>query len=239
MGSVSKLNDRRSESANDDTFHIEAPHEGHEEGWLVSYADLMTLLFGFFVIMYSISSVDKAKLEELKKMASKQFTNKEYVDPSASMSNDMEKTIKTMGLTFGDVEVTQAPDGVKLALRGRSFFPSGSSEISTVGQQFINRVASALLKDPNQFTEIRVEGHTDNVPIRTAKFPSNWELSTARASAVVQHFLSFNIPIEKLSAAGYAHARPLVPNIDSRGMPIPANQAKNRRIEVLIKLPQH
>ncbi|NCN40184.1 flagellar motor protein MotB [bacterium] len=219
-------------------FHIEQTHEeGHEEGWLVSYADLMTLLFGFFVIMYSISNVDRDKLEALKKMSSEQFSKIEYVNPSKNMAEDFRMTIVNLGINPDNIEVQAHLDGVKLILRGNSFFESASSNISIQGKNFIAKVAHNLSQNPDSFSEVRIEGHSDNIPIHTDRFPSNWELSTARASSVVREMIELNIPSSKISASGYADSKPLVPNLDSNRHAIPENQAQNRRVEVYIRLP--
>ncbi len=115
-----------------------------------------------------------------------------------------------------------------------TFFPSGSATISAAGQAVLADVAERLKSDALKDYLITVEGHTDDAPISTAQFPSNWELSTARASAVVHFFIDQGIPATRLRAAGYADTFPKLPNRDAQGHPIPENQAQNRR--VVIKL---
>jgi chemotaxis protein MotB len=121
-----------------------------------------------------------------------------------------------------------------LEINSAAFFGSGSATISEPGMAILRNVAVSLKSDAFKDYQITVEGHTDDTPIHTAQFPSNWELSTARASAVVHFFLDQNIPATKLRAAGYADTFPKVPNRDSNGKAIPVNQAENRR--VIIKL---
>jgi chemotaxis protein MotB len=234
MGAAENHSQQRED---DGVVKIESIPESHEEGWLVSYADLMTLLFGFFVIMFSISAVDKAKLEELKKMAAEQFSKVEYKNPTAALSGEIQTIIDGFGEMRGDIEITEYPDGVKVALRGRSFFASGSSVLSSDGQRFVDKIAENLRNDSKKYSSISIEGHSDNVPIETLQFPSNWELSASRAAAVVRALVDKGIPSARLSASGYADSKPLVPNVDSSGMPIYQNQSKNRRIEVMIKIP--
>jgi len=115
-----------------------------------------------------------------------------------------------------------------------AFFDSGSAVLSNDGMSILRDVAASLKSDQYKNYQITVEGHTDDTPIRTAQFPSNWELSTARASSVVHYFLDQGIPAPRLRAAGYADTFPKAPNRDSNGIPIPANRAENRR--VVIKL---
>jgi chemotaxis protein MotB len=102
------------------------------------------------------------------------------------------------------------------------------------GKAILRGILEPLTSALAEGYRIRVEGHTDDTPIDTPQFPSNWELSTARASAVVHYFLEQGVPAERLRAVGYADTEPKVPNRDAAGNPIPANQAQNRR--VVIKL---
>ena len=106
--------------------------------------------------------------------------------------------------------------------------------MSEAGESILHEMATKLKSDEFKDYQITVEGHTDDAPISTSRFPSNWELSTARASAVVHFFLDQDIPARKLRAAGYADTFPKAPNRDANGDAIPENQAQNRR--VVIKL---
>ena len=115
-----------------------------------------------------------------------------------------------------------------------AFFDSGSATLSAAGAAILRGELDKLNSDQYEDYEITVEGHTDDTPIHTAQFPSNWELSTARAAAVVHFLLDQGIPAQKLRAAGYADTFPKLPNHDADGNPIPENQAQNRR--VVIKL---
>ncbi|HTK83477.1 MAG TPA: OmpA family protein, partial [Patescibacteria group bacterium] len=119
-------------------------------------------------------------------------------------------------------------------MNSATFFPSGSATLSDDGKAVLVKVLESLNTSQYQDFIITVEGHTDDVPISTAQFPSNWELSTARAAAVVRFFIEQGIPATKLRASGYADVMPKVPNRDADGNAIPANQAQNRR--VVIKL---
>jgi chemotaxis protein MotB len=130
-----------------------------------------------------------------------------------------------------------APPGDRITILdmgSAAFFASGSATLSAPGEAILRGVAQKLAADAYKGYEITVEGHTDDTPIHTVQFPSNWELSTARAAAVVHFLLDQGIPAQRLRAAGYADTFPKVPNRDANGNPIPANQARNRR--VVIKL---
>jgi len=115
-----------------------------------------------------------------------------------------------------------------------AFFGAGFATISAPGRAILQDVVGILTSPKFKDFQITVEGHTDDSPISNLQFPSNWELSTARAAAVVHFFLDHGIPAQRLRAAGYADTFPLAPNRDATGKPIPENQAKNRR--VVIKL---
>jgi flagellar motor protein MotB len=121
-----------------------------------------------------------------------------------------------------------------LEMSSSAFFDSGSAKLSDNGKSILRELAEELRSDRYEGYQVTVEGHTDDTPISTRQFSSNWELSTARAAVVVRFFLDRSIPAQKLRAAGYADTYPKVPNRDANGKAIPENQAQNRR--VVIKL---
>jgi flagellar motor protein MotB len=121
-----------------------------------------------------------------------------------------------------------------LEMNSAAFFDSGSATLSAQGKDILRGVAEQLKADKFKDYQITVEGHTDDTPIATPAFPSNWELSTARAASVVRFFLAEGLASSKLRAAGYADTFPKLPNRTASGAPIPENQAQNRR--VVIKL---
>ena len=133
----------------------------------------------------------------------------------------------------GRADIEQRGDRITtLAISSAAFFDSGSAALNEAGQSILRDVAVDLKSDKLKDYQITVEGHTDDTPINTSRFPSNWELSTARASAVVHFFLDQGIPALKLRAAGYADTFPKAPNRDANGNAIPANQSQNRRVVI-------
>jgi chemotaxis protein MotB len=135
----------------------------------------------------------------------------------------------------GTPAVAQQGDRITiLQISSAAFFGSGYAALSGAGKAILRDVAVTLKSDAYAGYNISIEGHTDDAPINTAQFQSNWELSTARAAAVVRFFLEQGIPARKLTAAGYADTFPVAPNRTSDGTVIPENQAGNRR--VVIKL---
>lgn len=122
-----------------------------------------------------------------------------------------------------------------LELGSAAFFDSGSATLSASGEQILSNVAAQLASGAFDDYQVTVEGHTDDTPIRTVQFPSNWELSTARASAVVHFLLEHGIPAQRLRAAGYADSFPRAPNRDASGHAVPENQAQNRRVVIRLE----
>jgi chemotaxis protein MotB len=154
----------------------------------------------------------------------------EAVKPAATLPEIVDRLKKG-----GPAELKEKGDRIiTLIMSSGTFFESGSSSLSASGKAILREVAANLKAEKFRDYQITVEGHTDDAPISTAQFPSNWELSTARAAAVVHYFLEQGISAQKLRAAGYADTFPIAPNRDVHGKAIPEHQARNRR--VVIKL---
>lgn len=230
--------------------HKHEEHENHER-WLVSYADFITLLFAFFVVMYSISSVNVGKYRTVSESIKAALnpivsppatptpltlsTNKQALTaPDAPGSKDV-AIRKLRNLVKGIkaspqlalVRITERVNGdIVITIPDQLLFNSGEAAIRNEALPFLEGLSAAIV-ELNRYT--RVEGHTDNVPIRTAQFPSNWELSAARAVMVVRVLSElFAVPSERLSAVGHADTRPVTANLDVE------QRAKNRRVEVVI-----
>jgi chemotaxis protein MotB len=217
--------------------HFEEP----SEKWLVSYADLMTLLFGFFVLMYSMSNIDQQKFAAAAESAAERFGGGkeqgfggQYQDPTESIDRTLAKEMRSLPGLGDDVEVKKGHMGLEVSFRGKVLFESGQATLSPVGQQILEKLAAQIKKVQSEFT-IRVEGHTDDVPIATAQFPSNWELSAARAIQVVKLFRDAGIEDKKLEAIGYADTRPIAPNRGPANESLTDNMAMNRRVMVRIQ----
>ncbi|MEO5667426.1 MAG: flagellar motor protein MotB [Bdellovibrionota bacterium] len=208
-------------------------HEGgHGEPWLVSYADLMTLLFGFFVLMYVFASATEKQKEAIKKSVS-EYAGGEYTTEFREVAASLTEKIKEVDVD-GEVSVFDSLDGVRIVSRGTLFFDSGSVVLKPKAASLINDIAKILIQKAGAFVII-VEGHTDDSPISTQFIPSNWELSALRAGTVVRIFEQVGLQRQKLRAMGLADTVPVLPNRDPKGRPVPANQAENRRIVIHIK----
>lgn len=141
-----------------------------------------------------------------------------------------ELSTKLAGKT-GQAEVIHRDQGVAVSLRGAAFFDPASAEIKPETLALLTDIASSLKDMP---VRVAVEGHTDNLPIESWLYPSNWELSAARASRVARFLNDHGVPKDDLTVVGLADTRPLVPNAGPDGRPIPENQAKNRRVVILV-----
>lgn len=251
-------------------------HEEHanHERWLVSYADFITLLFAFFVVLYSSSQVDKRKVGKLamaiqvafQQMGAFPTSNtklplsesepmpfqdvqaienvsrsqdlQRFVQPhDGSLSNSVlpgqirgiqEEIEKALAPEIGRhvVEIKQQREGLVISLREMGFFESGSATMRRNSADAIDRLVSVLKDRPEM---LRIEGHTDNVPIHTAQFSSNWELSTARAIELLRIFITeYKLAPDRLTVSGYGEYHPVDTNSTPEG------RGHNRRVDIVI-----
>lgn len=215
--------------ANFDTEENEA-HD--EESWLLTYADTITNLMGFFALLLGLSVMDVSKFKQFTNSVKEQMTNEE-------VSNSMEDLRKQLDSVFvkqtaqGVIDINMDRTGIKMVAKNASFFNSGEANLLTAGRAIVETVTKKIKGIPDHFS-IDVEGHTDNVPIKNERFPSNWELSSARASNVVKYMVNAGIDPTSIKASAFADTRPAVPNKNPDGTPNRKNQAANRRIVIRI-----
>ena len=241
-------------------------HENHER-WLVSYADFITLLFAFFVVMFASSQTDKSKAKQISEAvvtalehgtsvgmtpavakilggtvddkgqgnaqmkgpggaqrAAKEAPPEDIMELGPSMkvlSHELEAEIKS-----GKVEINLEPRGLVVSLKQTAFFPSGGDEIDPQTYPIMGKLSVALKGVSNP---LRIEGHTDSVPIHSPRFRSNWELSAARSIAMMELLSKrFGIPENRLAIVGFADTSPEASN------DTPEGRAKNRRVDIVI-----
>ncbi|MBN06214.1 MAG: hypothetical protein CMM45_00050 [Rhodospirillaceae bacterium] len=224
------------------------PPEPPDESWMATYADAITLLMAFFVLLVSFSKVDLDMLDKVANGVAENFSD----TPTESKQNVLQDAIKETVINEGADDVakvaTDAVGSITLELDSGAFFRPGSAELVEQAIPFLEQVydeiATPLYKDFN----ITVEGHTDDEPISTDRFPSNWELSGNRAATVVRFFLSatsqddrtdinkqpYGVAKNRLRAVGYADTQPKMPNRDEEGFAIVENQRANRRVIIRI-----
>jgi chemotaxis protein MotB len=218
-------------------------HGEHEnsERWLLTYADLITLLLGLFVILYAMSKIDAGKYAELRSAMGGAFGSPRGVlvgdkglmdKPVTSLQAERQQVAQQIRSALHldtnpmPIQVTENERGVTVHIMEELLFASGSAEIKASSFPAIDTLAVVLHSLPN---DLRVEGHTDNVPISTSLFPSNWHLSVARAVNVGYYLLTnHGIDAERVSVVGYSEYRPIVEN------DTPDHRATNRRVDIVI-----
>lgn len=232
----------------------------HHDRWLVSYADLLTLLFAFFVVMYAISSVNEGKYRVLSNALGTAFGRidttgraqpvniepntgailprplplqrrtpgeaalKREKEHMTGMAREILKALAPL-ISQGKVRVTQNSRGVSIEINASVLFAQGDARLTSESSQALRAVAKVLKDDTHA---IQVEGHTDNVPIKNATFPSNWELSAVRAGSVVRLFVDSGIVETRLTAVGHGANRPVASN------DTPEGRQRNRRVQIMI-----
>lgn len=221
---------------------IDADDDVNHDRWLVSYADFMTLLMAFFVVMYSISQVSEEKYRILTETFNEAFNLSGYSDAqpirdssSGNDANDVpefftritEQLDKSFESLIEDEFITVTGDErwLQIELQSAILFGSGGAVLSRPAEAIIGELSAAMLAYNNV---IRVEGFTDNVPIKNRLFSSNWELSTARATAVVRLMESQGVEPNRLAAVGYGEHQPVAKNDTEAG------RARNRRIVLMV-----
>ncbi len=202
------------------------------DDWLMTYADLITLLLCFFAIILSVSIIKKEKIEQVAQTVLEQFAVSDAAKSVTTPQSENRQSIATLFRGERDVAVESGDRYTAIEMNSASFFASGSAELRPDGQRLLATLLPTLQDRRFGDYHITVEGHTDDMPISTPQFPSNWELSTARSAVVVRFFISNGIPAAKLRAVGYAEVLPKVRNRDASGAPLPENQAQNRRVVI-------
>lgn len=232
---------------------------GHER-WLVSYADFITLLFGFFVVLYAFARVDQKKQVQISHAIDTAFhgmgayedsTDRsktddaseastgpanvvmgEDIDTPAQVENDLDRLRRDLTLRLSSqiashaIALEMGRDGLVISLREAGFFDSGSATPKADALPTLRLIAGTL---GTVSYDVRIEGHSDNVPVHNAQFDSNWELSAARATRIARLFLELNtIAPERISAAGYAEYHPIASNRTVEG------RAENRRVDLVV-----
>lgn len=235
----------------------------HRDRWLVSYADFITLLFAFFVVLYASSQTDQIKQKQIAYSIESAFQALGLFPsdvPSAQNSGapaNPRDAVAPVNVTLGDdlsaspevqqdlarlqsrltgmlsnqvaehaVALRLGRDGLTISLREAGFYDSGSAVPHASSRATLDKIAATLAAEPY---DLRIEGHTDNVPIHTAQFASNWELSTARATEMAKLLIvEHGIAPGRLSAAGYAQYHPVATNDSAEG------RGDNRRVDIIV-----
>ncbi len=217
-------------------------------GWMVTYGDMMSLLLCFFVLLFSFSTLDVVRFKEvivelqgalgvlsggpmilnMGDIPQKSIVETQAVSPRNQMQEvkeELEEKVKEENLQ-NQVNLIMGDRGLMIRFMDKVLFDLGKAEVREDALPILQAVGEAIKAMPN---DVLIEGHTDDWPINTPQFPSNWELSTARATAIIHFFIEeTGIDPARLSAAGYSYYHPIAPNDK------PENKAKNRRVDITI-----
>ena len=203
-------------------------HNDHHR-WVVSYADFITLLFAFFVVMYAISSVNVSKYHSLSEGMKSAFNKKDGPQTKQvhGLYNDgLDELNQSLSeLEDGNYKINRQEGWIELDIKSGALFESGEADLKPGAFVKLMRLASKIKKSSSI---IAVEGYTDNIPIETPQFPSNWELSAMRAAAVGRILNSFGISTQRILVTGYGEQFPIADNITEQG------RAANRRVSIVI-----
>ncbi|MBC7690423.1 MAG: OmpA family protein [Methylotenera sp.] len=232
----------------DDSMQGRPPaHSDDESNWLVSYADMMTLLCGFFIMLFSMAKLDAPQYEKVKESVAKSFKG-EYKNPSQEFARFLTQVIQEAGVEK-EAAIRNDSSGVSLVFQSATFFDTLSAEIKPEGQKVLSQLMNGITMRQqldNKKFKIVVEGHTDSRQILGGAYASNWELSGARASQVVRMFVDKGFNPQNLVAIGYADTRPDSPTTADPGSATadatprrqPAeteeSHARNRRVVIRI-----
>ncbi|MDO9021163.1 MAG: flagellar motor protein MotB [Deltaproteobacteria bacterium] len=233
----------------------QAEHVNHER-WLISYADFITLLFAFFVVMFSSSQIDQRRLGAFSESfagatgvtvvprgsdglmtattnsppapARREVTNPQVVFSLQDLASTLNRAL-SRNAGMESVRVIRRRNDFVLRMPENVFFESGDNSVKEGAQVILATLARTLKVFP---IDMRVEGHTDANPIRTSRYRSNWELSTARATSVLQVLAGASFPPEQLSASGYGEFHPIATNATDDG------RQQNRRVDIVVSIRQ-
>jgi chemotaxis protein MotB len=218
---------------------------GSDADWMTTYGDMMTLLLAFFVLLYSFSSLDANKFEMMIEglqgklgvlPGGKTISSAKMIDAGMINQRSGAKQLSDLNIKVeeyieeeeleDEVETKITDKGLTVRFTGKVLFDLGEAEIKDNAKEILNNMTEFIKTVPN---DVMVEGHTDDLPINNSDFPSNWELSTTRATTVIRYFIEQNnINPIRLSASGYSKYKPIVANENWE------NRMKNRRVDIVI-----
>ena len=207
-------------------------------GYMGTFADMVTLLMAFFVLLYAMSDPDPGKFEDFGEAMQEAISGEELESEFEQLTENLQEIIDDQDIS-DKVEIELTPKGIEIQMEGKALFAGCSADILSDMEPVISSISNVIteLLDNSDYKGymIEVEGHTDNLPPTTCPdFETNWELSAYRATGVVEQLLASGIQKEKIKAIAMADSEPLVPNMDENGNSITENQAKNRRVEIFI-----
>lgn len=208
--------------------------EFNPDDWMTTYSDMVTLLMCFFIMLVASSKVDIVLFEQIKSSMSKEISQRSTQQPSNMLQADLKEDLKSLQVEDQSFLGSDSK-GLVLEFANTALFSSGAANLRPEAETIMKRIARTLSAERYSRFHFEVQGHTDDNPINTPAFPSNWELSAARAAAVVRYLVGQNLDPVRFRAIGMADIQPKLNNRDPEGNPIPEHQAENRRITIRIE----
>lgn len=205
-----------------------------DSSWMETYGDMVTLLLCFFILLASISKVDSVIFEKVQSGMTKEIGKQPPQRPIENMRQELAQA--TAGIQGSDEAVDVGTDerGVVLNLDAGAMFTPGSADIKPAMVPILKELAGTLSQPRFDNYRLEIQGHTDNTPVKTAQFPTNFDLAAARALMTMRAFVGLGVAENKMIVAAYGQFAPRVPNTLEDGTPLPANQALNRRVAIHI-----
>lgn len=194
--------------------------------WVVSYADFITMLLALFMVLYAVLRLDNEKLTELQSKMQKSFNNANVTKYQVQGDTNLEKYLSENISQSDSVKLLKSDKGLIIRLNNKVLFDEGSAQIKSDAIKTLDGIVKVLTKIDNP---VIIEGHTDSTPIKNAKYPSNWELSTARATNIISYMVKTGgITPKRLSAVGYGEYVPIADNTSVSGRML------NRRVDIIV-----
>ena len=210
-------------------FPLQDFEDEEENSWQVSYLDIITIVLGFLIILLSVSQIPKTEFSSLSQLFGRLADETEYFTTPIGNIQDELYTLLQPEIDAGNLEIIRDLNDLRIRFKSDDLYQSGEAQLQSGSEYLLDRVLISMQQLEYNDFNIDVEGHTDNTPIASVAYPSNWELSTARAANVVKYFNDLGIPSKRLKASGYADSRPVI-EYDSLGFPFAASKERNRRV---------
>ncbi len=217
----------------DNRFQVEEDNSSDDDAWVTTFADMTTLLLAFFILLVSISKVDVVLFEKVKAGIQEGVGNREVTTPIEDLRVQTAEVVKSLQVE-DVVGIGEDEQGLVIEFASSAFYQPGSADIRPEAFPVLEQIVATLNEPRYQNFQIEVQGHTDDIPINTERYPSNWELSGDRATRVVRFMADVGIRKERMVAMAYADIAPKAPNRTPEGQAIPLNQELNRRIAVRV-----
>lgn len=204
-----------------------------DNSWMETYGDMVTLLLCFFILLAAISKVDTVLFEAVQSGMTKEIGKQPPQRPIESLKREVMDVVAAFD-SQNATDVGTDDRGLVLNLDGGSLFPAGSAELKPEVMNLLKEMGATLANERFANYRIEVQGHTDDVPTKTALFPSNFDLAAARALSTMRALIAFGVPESRMLVTSFGPYAPRVPNHMDDGTPLPQNQALNRRVSIRV-----